>query len=96
MTNSNELSSPAFDLSDSVGTELRFQRWLTVEEGIYDRARIWVDDTLVWENPASGHLIDTAWTPIVLDISAAADGKSNVVVRFSAGVGQMIAELRFY
>ncbi len=80
---SNKLRSPSFDLTGTVGTELRLQRWLTVEEGIYDRAQILVNGTVVWENPTSGHFVDTAWTAMHVDISSVADGVGDVVIEFT-------------
>ncbi|MEO0649424.1 MAG: hypothetical protein AAFZ65_01950 [Planctomycetota bacterium] len=66
----NLLRSPAIDLSDAVGARLRFQRWLTVEEAAFDQAQIRVNGNLEWQNPNNGNLIDTAWTPFELDLSA--------------------------
>jgi hypothetical protein len=53
---------------------LSYRRFLTVEDGYYDQARIWLDEEVLWENPASesgteAHLIDTDWT--LHDISLA-------------------------
>ncbi len=45
---------------------LGMRRWLTVEDGIYDRAQMYVNDQLVWENPGteggSAHTLDVGWT----------------------------------
>ncbi len=45
---------------------LSMRRWLTVEDGIYDHAKLFVNEQLVWENPASeggsDHTLDTGWT----------------------------------
>jgi hypothetical protein len=76
------LRSPVIDCSTSVGTQLRFKRWLTCEQGIYDHARILVNGTQVWTNPQSGHMLDTAWSTQTLDISALADGHASVTIQF--------------
>ncbi len=78
----NYLRSPTINLSAATGSTLSLQRWLTVEEGIYDQAIIRVNGVDVWTNPLSGHLIDTQWTPFELDISAQADGNPASVVEF--------------
>lgn len=78
----NFLSSPPIDLSSAVGTTLRFQRWLTVEEGIFDQAEIVVNGTQVWANPLNDHVLDTEWTEMELDISAAADGNPATVLEW--------------
>lgn len=79
----NWLRSPGIDLSTAVGSRLRLKRWLTVEEAIYDQARIAINGVTVWTNPLSGHLLDTSWVDHEVDISALADGNSNVVIEFS-------------
>ena len=60
----NWARSPVIDCSNRTGVRIRFNRWLTVEEGIYDEASLWCNGQLVWENPANGNLVDTAWTPV--------------------------------
>ncbi len=78
----NWLRSPTINLSAATGTTLSFQRWLTVEEGIFDQATIWVNGTQAWVNPANGNLTDTSWTKFELDISALADGVANSSIEF--------------
>lgn len=78
----NFLLSPPIDLSGAVGSKLSFNRWLTVEEGIFDRATISVNGTQVFANPLNGHLLDNAWTPVEIDISSVADGIANTQVEF--------------
>ena len=50
---------------------LAFSRWLTVEDAEYDKARIYLDDERIWEQPrtASGgqHTLDSGWTLFELD-----------------------------
>jgi len=78
----NYLRSPAVDCTGHSGTFLRYMRWLTVEEGVYDQATIYVNGTQVWQNAASGNHIDTAWVEHIIDISAIADNNASVTVEF--------------
>jgi hypothetical protein len=78
----NWLRSPPIDLSGAVGTRLRFQRWLTIESGLYDHARVLVDGVEVWSNPTSGDLLDSGWVETEVDIAGVADGKSDVRLEF--------------
>ncbi len=60
----NWLRSPIIDCTGKLGVRLRFKRWLTVEEGVFDQATISVNSQLVWQNPASGHVVDTSWQTV--------------------------------
>ncbi|MCB9915282.1 MAG: hypothetical protein H6828_09050 [Planctomycetes bacterium] len=77
------LRSPAIDCSGAVGVTLRYARWLTVEEGLFDQARIAVDGHEVWTNPANGATLDDAWATHEVDLSSWADGDASVVLEFS-------------
>ncbi|MBK7877458.1 MAG: hypothetical protein IPJ77_17260 [Planctomycetes bacterium] len=76
------LQSPVFNCSGRTNVQLIFKRWLTVEESLFDTARILVNGIEVWRNPVNGNLLDTGWTTQVLDISAQADNNPSVTVRF--------------
>ncbi len=109
----NLLISPSVDCSGSSNVRLQFNRFLSVEDGFYDQARVEVSGnngssySTIWQNqttPGGGanHTIDTAWTLQDYDISAIADGKTNVRVRFrlkaDAGVqfgGWNVDDVRF-
>jgi len=84
----NWLKSPAIDCSDYTGVHLRFKRWLSVEEGLYDVAKILVNGTEIWRNPERGHLIENAWETVMYDISAIADGNASVQVTFALNSDQ--------
>lgn len=58
----NLLRSPTFSTLGKTGVTLQYWRWLTVEEGIYDNARIEANGAIAWQNQANGNTIDTAWT----------------------------------
>lgn len=83
----NWLESPAITTLGQTGLHLRYRRWLTVEDGFYDQARISVGGTVVWGNPVTpgggNDLLDTDWVLHDLDVSAQADDKAAVKLRFS-------------
>jgi hypothetical protein len=83
---SNRLQSPSISTLGHHGVRLRFRRWLTVEDGLFDRATVRVNGTSVWQNPATGggttHTLDQAWTLQDLDVSAQADDQAAVQLRF--------------
>jgi carboxypeptidase D len=82
------LTTLSVDCSSVSGTQLRFRRWLNVEQPSYDHATIDVsrnglDWVRVWENPAE--VTDNAWTAQTLDVSAQADGCATFRVRWGMG-----------
>ncbi|MFQ5748758.1 MAG: hypothetical protein ACE5H3_04785 [Planctomycetota bacterium] len=79
---SNWLQSPAFDLSGKTGARIRFQRWLNVEDGSFDQARVKVNGNVIWSNSTTGDTHDTSWSPQEFDISSVADNNASVKVRF--------------
>ena len=79
----NWLRSPNINLTGSVGTVLRYNRWLTVESGQFDQARISINGVQVWVNPSNGNTSDTGWTSHEVDISALADNNPSVQIEFS-------------
>jgi hypothetical protein len=78
----NYLRSPAIDCSGKDGVRLKFARWLCVEEGVYDDAKIEVNGTVVWQNPVNGDFLDSDWTLMDLDISTWADNNPAVQITF--------------
>lgn len=56
---------------------LSYQRYLTVEDGIYDHARLSTDDAVLYENPATSsggqHVLDTDWALQDIDLAAHLD-----------------------
>ncbi len=77
------LRSPVIDCSGAQdNVHLQFRRWLTVEDSAHDQAQIFVNNTPVWENPATEDLVDTSWVPIDVDISAVAAGRPSVQIEF--------------
>lgn len=78
----NYLESPVIDCSGRSGVTLRFARFLGVEEGIYDQAKLLVNGQLVWQNQSNGNTLDTNWNFVEYDISSIADNNPSVTVRF--------------
>lgn len=87
--NELKLTSPVVDLSAANSVQVRFQRWLGVEQDSYDHARIRlsVDGGLtwdtVWENGGST-IDDTQWSEMIVELPAAA-GQSQVQVQWTYG-----------
>ncbi|MFT7541165.1 MAG: PKD repeat protein, partial [Gammaproteobacteria bacterium] len=79
----NSLLSPTIDLSAATGSTLRFKRWLTVEDGNFDQARVLVNGTEVWANDLGSDTVDTTWVDVEVDISSLADGNSSVQLEFN-------------
>ncbi|MFH1808096.1 MAG: MYXO-CTERM sorting domain-containing protein [Pseudomonadota bacterium] len=79
------LSSPAIDLTGKPRARLQFRRWLQVEDGVYDHARVMVNDREVWSNAAADgqtHHLDNEWILFDVDISEVAGGRPDVRVRW--------------
>ena len=79
----NWLESPSIDCTGETGVTLRYRRWLTVEKGTKDQAKILVNGTAVYSNPMATDLIDTAWELHTVDISAYANNNPDVKLRFT-------------
>ncbi len=77
----NWLRSPSIDLSAASNARLRFQRWLTIEDAVFDQAEVFVDGTRVWVNATGSDTIDTSWVEVDVDISAF-DGDPDVTLEF--------------
>ena len=82
------LTSEAIDCSMLGGVVVKFQRWLNVEQPAYDHASFSVSNdgisfTQVWAN--GGEITDAAWTQVLYDISAVADGQATVYLRWTMG-----------
>ncbi|HEX5789717.1 MAG TPA: Ser-Thr-rich GPI-anchored membrane family protein, partial [Luteolibacter sp.] len=84
-------TTPAINCSTYTGCKLSFYRWLGVEGG-YDNAYIQVSNdntnwTQVWRSSTTNGVNDqdSGWTYCEYDISAVADGRSTVYVRWGMG-----------
>ena len=82
MDSDTYLESPVIDCSGQAPVRLRFNRWLTVQDGDFDEAEITVNGTTIWQNSTAGDTVDKAWKPWQQDISALAAGNPSVTVRF--------------
>ena len=86
------LTTTAIDCSAFTGVHLRFRRWLSIEQSIYDHASVQVTNNIadanawvtVW-NFSGSTLTETAWSLQDYDISAVADGRPAVYVRWVMG-----------
>jgi len=78
------LRSPPLDLKHYDGAFLHYWRWLTVEDGHFDKARILADDAVAWTNHATNadigdeHHIDDQWMPHAVPLPAEATGDRQV------------------
>ncbi|KAA3636045.1 MAG: hypothetical protein DWP92_10135, partial [Armatimonadetes bacterium] len=84
----HRLSSPDLDLSGASqsGWHLRYDRWLTVEDGAKDSAKVMIEDGSGAEdtgfvNPTGRNLLDWEWAVHDIDVSDY-DGDESVVVHF--------------
>ena len=70
--------SPEIDLAGNTSVRLQYYRWLAIEDGTFDHANIYANDTAIWSNYASGNEmggfdhIDREWRFHDIDLSAAA------------------------
>lgn len=83
------LTTTAINCSNLAQVSLKFWRWLGVEQSDYDHAYVRVSNdgvnwTTIWENPASA-TEDSAWSQQSFDISALADGRATVYIRWTMG-----------
>lgn len=75
------ITSPVINCSGRTGCYLRFRRWLTVEEGIYDQATVSVNGQVIWANQANGNTVDTSWQTFEYPIPMA-DNNPSVRIEF--------------
>ena len=81
----NRLSSPPIDISGHDRVILQFRRWLNVEDGVYDAARVRINGEVVWTNHATNqnngaeHHEDAQWALETVEVPAAALGGEVVV-----------------
>ncbi|MBW2526910.1 MAG: hypothetical protein JRI23_22190, partial [Deltaproteobacteria bacterium] len=85
--------SPAVDTAGFETVRLQYRRWLTVEDGFYDQARVLVGGTALWKNHdsdeehASLHHRDRQWRFHDVDLSSLVSDDS-VAVRFDLRADQ--------
>jgi hypothetical protein len=82
------LTSTAIDCSGLSGVTLKFQRWLGVEQPLWDHAYVRASNdgsswTTIWENAVE--VTDSSWTLQEFDISAVADNMPTVYLRWTMG-----------
>lgn len=81
----NALNAPPVEVMGHTNIHVQYRRWLTVEDGLYDHASIYANDTKIWSNAASAmtvgnvHHLDREWRFHDVDLSAAVrDGSARV------------------
>ena len=82
--------SPEIDLAGHTNVRLQYRRWLSVEDGFYDSARILANDAEVWSNfksatdPQTGGVnhIDKEWRFQDVDLSATAAASGKLKLKF--------------
>ncbi|MBK9384959.1 MAG: hypothetical protein IPN34_09100 [Planctomycetes bacterium] len=75
----NLLLSPVLNLTGRTGVRVGFWRWLSVEDGLYDQAKLEMNGQVIWANPVgsgSSHVLDTAWTYVEYAVPAADNNPS--------------------
>ncbi|MDQ3335154.1 MAG: hypothetical protein M4D80_08330 [Myxococcota bacterium] len=94
--------TPEIDASGETVLRLQYQRWLGVEDGFFDKAKVFVNGTQVWTNymspqdPQAGGVahLDREWRfhdIDIKDVAAAAGGKVKVKFELSADEGLEMA-----
>ncbi|MFP6582803.1 MAG: M6 family metalloprotease domain-containing protein [Candidatus Hydrogenedentota bacterium] len=83
------LTTTPLNFANHSGVQLQFQRWLGIEDSLYDQAAIEVSNNgstwiPVWTH-TTGSFSENAWSLQTYDISAVADGQSSVQVRWVMG-----------
>ena len=85
-SSSSSASSPTLNCQTLANGRLIIRRWLNVQGRPNDTARITVQRgasvTPVYQNPFGSGTFSSAWSREVYDISAAADGRTNVKIVF--------------
>lgn len=78
----NWLRTPVLNCSGATGVRLRFNRWLSAQSSASDQARIRVNGTQVYINPAA-NMNDGAWIAQEIDIGLIADNNAAVTVEWA-------------
>jgi hypothetical protein len=85
------LTTGAMDCTYLSNAELRFQRWLGIEAGWFDRAYLEVSNdgsnwTTLWAHETGdGEIDESSWSSQSYDVAAIADGQAEVYVRWGLG-----------
>lgn len=84
----NYADSPVVDVSAVDNARLQYRRWLQVEDGFFDQARIYVNGQLAWDNFASPsqsgttNHTDREWRFHDVDLTKFMSSQGTVQVRF--------------
>jgi len=73
----NRLTAPVVETGHYIDVFLQYRRWLQVEDGLYDQARIYANGDVVWSNWVSSggeeHHQDALWMTHSVDLEGRAD-----------------------
>ncbi len=75
----NRLTSAAIDVTGHDRVIVQYRRWLNVEDGIYDAARVYGNDAVLWDNHATSerigdeHTEDADWIQHTLEVAPGGD-----------------------
>jgi hypothetical protein len=86
------LTTTSINCASVTDAQLRFRRWLGVEDARFDHATLeasanGVNWTMVWQNPAGlgAAISESAWSLQTYDVSAVADGQATLYLRWGMG-----------
>jgi hypothetical protein len=90
--NESFVTTPEIDVTGFTRVRLQYQRWLNVEDSLYDQATIAADSTVVWTNRrtsgGSTQHTDSEWRFQDVDLTTqAADGKVRLTFRLKSDGG---------
>jgi MYXO-CTERM domain-containing protein len=54
------VKTPVVDVGKYSDVRLQYRRWLGVEDGFYDKATIWANNEIAWQNKDSGQSLDAS------------------------------------
>jgi hypothetical protein len=81
----NSMASPPIDLKGHKNVHLQYKRWLSVEDGVYDHARIVANEMPLWSNAATDmtrgtvHHVDREWRFHDVDLTSAVSNDTMIV-----------------
>jgi len=85
----NFTTSPIIDTQGFEHVHLQYRRWLSVEDGVFDRATIYANDTALWNNIDGLDHADREWRFHDVDLTGSvADNKVQVKFELATDAGQ--------
>ncbi len=78
----NYVESRVINCSNISHARLCFDRWLSIEKGIYDQARVLVNGYTIWQNDPDYDMVNSRWYFQDFDISPYVEGDGTAKIRF--------------